>query len=74
MREEWKCAWTMSGEQYVMTHGAPVMLMLPARNLDSLIQVNIATINYHVVTCVKNKALSCIGNGRYREAHDQEVR
>ena len=40
MREEWKCVCKMSGEQYVMTHGASVMLMLPASSLDSLIQVS----------------------------------
>ena len=34
MRVEWRCASTTSGEQYVMTPGTPLMLLLSANNWD----------------------------------------
>ena len=34
MKVEWRCASTTSGEQYVMTPGTPLMLLLSADNWD----------------------------------------
>ena len=36
MKVEWRCASTTSGEQYVMTPGTPLMLLLSADNWDTM--------------------------------------